>query len=47
MCIALAVLSGDADDCTVELIEILNESHAERAAEPIVPYFDDVDGMED
>jgi len=47
MCIALAVLCGDADDCTVELIEILNESHAERAAEPIIPYFDDVDGKGD
>jgi hypothetical protein len=47
MCIALAVLCGDADDCTVELIGILNESHAERAAEPIIPYFDDVDGKGD
>lgn len=47
MCIALAVLCGDADDCTSELIEILNESHAERASEPIVPYFDDVDGIDD
>jgi hypothetical protein len=47
MCIALAVLCGDADDCTVDLIEILKESHAERAAEPIIPYFDDVDGVED
>ena len=47
MCIALAVLCGDADDCTFELIEILNESHAERASEPIVPYFDDVDGIDD
>lgn len=47
MCVALAVLCGDDDDCTVELIEILNESHAERAAEPITPYYDDLDGMED
>ena len=47
MCIALAVLCGDADDCTVDLIEILKESHAERAAEPIIPYFDEVDGVED
>lgn len=47
MCVALVVLCCDADDCTVELIEILNEFHADRAAEPILPYFDDVDGMAD
>lgn len=46
MCIALAVLSGDDEDCTVDLIELLETSHAERAAEPIVPYYAEVDGQE-
>jgi len=46
MCIALAVLSGDDEDCTVDLIELLETSHAERAAEPIQPYFSEVDDEE-
>jgi len=46
MCIALAVLSGDDEDCIVDLIELLETSHAERAAEPIVPYYAEVDDQE-
>jgi hypothetical protein len=46
MCIALAVLSGDDEDCTVDLIELLETSHAERATEPVQPYFAEVDDQE-
>jgi len=46
MCIAVAVLSGDDEDCIVDLIELLETSHAERAAEPIVPYYAEVDDQE-
>lgn len=47
MCIALTVLHGDDDDCTLELMKILEEVHAEQAAEPIVPYFVELEDTED
>jgi hypothetical protein len=47
MCIAVTVLHGDDADCTLELIKILEEVHAERAAEPVIPYFVELEDMED
>jgi hypothetical protein len=47
MCIALTVLHGDDADCTLELIKFLEEIYAEQAAEPIVPYFGELDDTED
>lgn len=47
MCIAMAVLSGDNEDCTIDLLNLLRESHANRAAEPIVPYFDNIEDSEE
>jgi hypothetical protein len=47
MCIALTVLHGDDVDCTLELIKFLEETYAEQAAEPIVPYFGELDDTED
>lgn len=45
--VALTVLCCDDDDCTVEMIESLKTCHAERAAEPVVPYFNELDEQED
>jgi hypothetical protein len=47
MCIALTVLHGDDADCTLELIKFLEEIYAEQAAEPVVPYFVELEDTED
>lgn len=47
MCIALAVLCADNEDCTIELLDLVRESHINRAAEPVVPYFDSIDDSEE
>jgi len=47
MCVALAVLCCDDYDCTQEMIEFLNVCHAERAAEPVVPYFNQLEEQEE
>jgi hypothetical protein len=41
------VLHGDDADCTLELIKFLEEIYAEQAAEPVVPYFVELEDTED